>query len=489
MKNHFDWIQKWSVYSPDKVAVREAFSERSYTYAQLNDLSERLATYLTDEKNLKKGDRLAILAENCIEYILLYGAAVKTGVILVPLNYRLIQSEIAFLLQNSEANAIVAARKFKDRLPQARTFIDIDDIETIARQHKRKDSAHFAQEEDLLFILYTSGTTGFPKGAMYTYKMLFWNSINTAMSLIVNTESRTINVMPFFHTGGWNVLTTPFLHHGGYTCLMKNFDPAEVNRLLESEEVTIFMGVPTMLKMMAEDPSFDHTDFSSIEYFIVGGEAMPIPLIETWNNKGVAIRQGYGMTEVGPNLTSLHQDDVIRKIGSIGRENFYVDIKIDGPLENGERTGELLLKGPMVTPGYWKNEAATANNIVDGWFCSGDRVRQDAAGYLYVVDRIKNMYISGGENVYPAEIERVLLKHQGIKECCVVPQPDEKWGESGVAFYSGTAAIAPDELKAYCTSHLAKFKVPKTFIYTEVIPKNDAGKIDRKKLKEIAAEK
>ena len=211
------------------------------------------------------------------------------------------------------------------------------------------------EEDDPIFILYTSGTTGFPKGALYTHKMLFWNSINTAMSLLVNTESRTVNCMPPFHTGGWNVFMTPFLHHGGYICLMKSFDAEIVLKLLEKEKATLFMGVPTMLKRMADEPDFEKTDFSYLYYMIVGGEPMPIPLIEKWHKKNVPVRQGFGMTEVGPNLTSLHQEDAIRKKGSIGRPNFYVQIKVvdeQGYKVSPNQSGELLLKDPMTTPGY-----------------------------------------------------------------------------------------------------------------------------------------
>ncbi|MCB0676793.1 MAG: AMP-binding protein, partial [Saprospiraceae bacterium] len=280
--------------------------------------------------------------------------------------------------------------------------------------------------------------------------------------------------------------TTPFLHHGGYVCLLKKFDPEVVLSLLEKEQVTVFMGVPTMLKMIADVPAFEQADFSSLYYLIVGGEPMPVPLIEQWDAKGVPVRQGFGMTEVGPNLFSLHQRDALRKKGSIGRPNFYVLIRIvdpEGKEVPVDQPGELLLKGPMVTPGYWRNEVATAKTIVDGWFHSGDMLRQDAEGYLFVVDRIKNMYISGGENVYPAEIERVLVAHPAISEVAVIGVPDEKWGEVGKAFVVKNGELTEEEVLAYCRQQLARFKVPKTIAFIESLPKNDTGKIDRRALK------
>lgn len=492
-----DWTQKWAVYSPDKVAVKEYETGRTLTYSELNRLGNRLAHHLTQELGMQKGERIAVLAENCLEFILLFVAAQKTGLILVPLNYRLAAAEVDYLLQNSQPGMILAEQKFQEKLEATENYHQIPirwSIETLGAfcdkaQHKKEDQ-HFStipvKADDPVFILYTSGTTGFPRGALYTHKMLFWNSINTAMSLLVNTESRTINCMPPFHTGGWNVLSTPFLHHGGYTCMMKKFDPAAILGLLQKEKATIFMGVPTMLKMIAEEEAFEQADFSSLYYIIVGGEPMPVPLIEQWDRKGVAIRQGFGMTEVGPNLTSLHQDDAIRKKGSIGRPNFYVQIRIADPnsqdVSIGE-SGELLLKGPMVTPGYWRNEAATEKAIQNGWFHSGDMVRQDEEGYLFVVDRIKNMFISGGENVYPAEVERVLVEHKCISEAVVIGVPDDKWGEVGQAFIVKKATINEEEVIEFCKERLAKFKVPKYVSFIKELPKNDTGKIDRKSLK------
>jgi fatty-acyl-CoA synthase len=243
-----------------------------------------------------------------------------------------------------------------------------------------------------------------------------------------------------------------------------------------------------MLKMLADEPGFEAADLSSLHYIIVGGEPMPVPLIERWHAKGVLIRQGYGMTEVGPNLTSLHQEDAVRKRGSIGRPNYYVQIKIvdeEGQTCAPDQPGELLLRGPMVTPGYWRNKAATQKALEGGWFHTGDLVRQDAEGYLYVVDRLKNMFISGAENVYPAEIERVLVSHPAVSEAAVIGVPDERWGEVGRAFVvlRPAANALEAELLAYCGERLARFKIPKSVVFLEALPKNDAGKINRLGLK------
>jgi len=242
--------------------------------------------------------------------------------------------------------------------------------------------------------------------------MLLWNSLSTALRLNITEFDHTLMVMPPFHTGGWNVLTTPFLHFGASVTLLPKFDADQVLELLEKEKSTLFMAVPTMVKMLAECESFHKVELNALRYFIVGGEALPIPLIEKWAQKNVLIRQGYGLTEVGPNVTSLAAEDAIKKRGSIGFPNFYIESKLvkeDGTDAGTEEIGEFWLKGPVVTTGYWNNASATAKSITNGWFKTGDLLRKDEEGYLYVVDRIKNMFISGGENVYPAEIEKYLI--------------------------------------------------------------------------------
>lgn len=496
MINRFDWTARWALYFPDKVAFSEHESGRTLTWRQVDRLATHLAHHLIGHFGANKGDRIAILSENSLEHMVLFAAAQKTGLILVPLNFRLAPSEIAWLLQDARPLLVIASDTYAEKLPKG-DHLPIWRMEELAAfcESKKTEVPPSAFRpadlcaDDPIFILYTSGTTGFPKGAIYTHQMLFWNSVNTSLSLAIDAGSRTINCMPLFHTGGWNVLITPLWHHGGYTCLMRAFDAATVLRLIEVERPTIFMGVPTMLKMMAERPEFDTADLSSLYYVIVGGEAMPLPLIERWHRKGVPVRQGYGMTEVGPNLTSLHQDDAIRKMGSIGRANFYVEYQIvdeaGRPCAAGQ-PGELLLRGPMVTPGYWQRPKETQAAFIDGWFRTGDQVVEDEEHYLFVVDRIKNMYISGGENVYPAEVERVLLQHPAVREAAVTGVPDERWGEVGKAFVVRADDTSEDELIDYCRQHLAHFKVPRYVVFVESLPKTETGKLDRKALKQMA---
>lgn len=492
-----DWIGKWATYSPHKIALKEDGTERMLSYLQLNIQANRLAKHLVDNHQLAKGDRIAILAENCLEYFILFSVAQKTGCTLVPLNYRLTSSELSHLLALSDPKLTIVEGKFQEKLVGVESHLlgthnyalrEIADLCTDASLSEHFSSIALSPD-DPVFILFTSGTTGFPKGAIYTHKMLFWNSINTSLSLFINTESRSIHCLPPFHTGGWNVLSTPILHHGGYLCVMKKFEPQRTLQLLEHEQITLFMGVPTMLKMMSNEPDFSSSDLSALYYLIVGGESMPIPLIEKWHKKGIPVRQGYGMTEVGPNLTSLHHEDGVRKKGSIGFPNFYVQIEIVNEqgqqVSNGD-AGELLIRGPMVTPGYWRDKKATQEAFTQDWFRSGDIARADAEGYLYIVDRIKNMYISGGENIYPTEIERTLNNHAEISEVAVVGIPDAKWGEVGKAFVVKveSSELTVDQIITYCQAHLASFKIPKSFTFLSTLPKMETGKIDRMALRE-----
>ncbi len=478
--SQFDWIGKWAMYSPDKLAVNDILTSESVTYRELNALAETIAANLYHTYGLRKGDRIAILSPFNVAFVALFGAAQKAGFVLVPINFRLTPSEQSHQLEDSGAEILVFDEIFAETAKQltinqaawSQLVVDVNQI-------------HFEDfdENHPLFILYTSGTTGFPKGALYTHKMLFWNSINTALRLDLNSADVTINCMPPFHTGGWNVLITPLLHAGGTIHLLSKFEEDQLLKEIESTKTTLLMVVPTMLKMMEDSKEYTSFYAPNLRYFIVGGETLPLESIESWANKNIPIRQGYGLTEVGPNITSLNQDDNIRKRGSIGFLNFYVEGRIvanDGSECPPNKVGELWLKGPNVTPGYWNNEEATSSSIEDGWFKTGDLVYKDEEGYFYIKGRKKDMYISGGENVYPSEVERVLREIEGVKEVAVVAIPDQKWGEVGAAFISTSSSLTESIVKEHCLKHLAKFKNPKVIQFLDELPKNSTGKIDKK---------
>ncbi|HMN23361.1 MAG TPA: AMP-binding protein [Ignavibacteriaceae bacterium] len=491
-----DWLANWAKYTPNRMFLREHQRDVQWNYSDFNLRANALADYLLNQYKIKKDDRIAIYSKNKSEHVILFLACIKLGALLVPLNFRLMPRELDILIKDADPKLFFYDEEFKDHIPKLSSIDKIEFVNTLDEITKflfdnniKSDfaSSQILTEDDAVMILYTAGTTGLSKGVIITHKMLFWNSINTGLRLDLHSSDHTQSFAPFFHTGGWNVLFTPFLHHGASHTLLTQFDADLILQLMEKEKATILFGVPTMLQMMADSPYFSKVDLSSVRYAIVGGAPMPIPLINTWHNKGVFIRQGYGLTEVGPNCFSLHQDDAIRKKGSIGFPNFYIETKIvkeDKTECASNEVGELWLKSPVITPGYWKNDKATKESITDGWFHTGDLVKQDEDGYFYVVDRKKNMYISGGENVFPAEVETYLYTNEKVKEAAVIGVDDEKWGEVGKAYIvlKDDQLSNEKEIIDYCKGNLAKYKIPKYVEFLSELPKTEAGKIDKKKL-------
>lgn len=493
-----DWLKRWGLYSPDAIAIKDGETGAEVSYRGLYENARKVAAVLGMDYGITRGDRVAVLASNELEYVDLFFALQRLGAILVPVNFRLTQREVEHIVGDARPKLLLFQKEFagiieglsRDVRPaHCEPFIGEGSPISRALNKTTAPAVPFlAIEDDPCMIIYTSGTTGAPKGAVLSHRMLFWNSINTSLRLNLSQNDSTVIFLPFFHTGGWNVLTTPFLHRGGKLVFLKKFDGDRILSLCESEKSTILFGVPTTMDMMARSPLFDKTSLSSLRYAIVGGEPMPLELIRTWHKKGVPIRQGYGLTEFGPNVFSLNEQDAIRKIGSIGFPNFYVDAKIEGDdgreLGPGE-IGELCLRGPMCMTSYWKNEKATVETIVDGWLHTGDLVRQDDEGYFYVVGRKKDMYKSGGENVYPAELEQVLRTCPGVRDVAVIGVPDAKWGEVGRAFVVRQSdTLSEADLQEFCAKNLAKFKIPKSFVFMPDLPKGDSGKILKRQLRD-----
>lgn len=495
-----DWFEKWAQYSPSAVALRDADSGFAYTYGQANDVVNRTARLLRDEHGVKPGDRIAVLSMNELEYVLLLFVAQKLGAILVPLNYRLAARELEYILRDSTPALLVHQQQYGDviahiagdALPPTRLAFDGPGGLVEQMRDGARNAGHVPMEAGLdspCMILYTSGTTGRPKGAIITPGMLFWNSVNTTMRLDILPGDVAVIFTPLFHTGGWNVLTTPFLHRGATLVFLRKFDADRVLELCDTEGVTILFGLPTIMDMLRRSPRFADARLERVRYAIVGGEPMSLELIRTWQDRGVPVRQGYGLTEFGPNVFSLQEEHAELKIGSIGFTNFYIDARVvddDGrDMPAGER-GELVLRGPVCTPGYWNDPAATADAIRDGWFHTGDIVRQDEEGFFYVVDRKKDMYKSGGENVYPVEVEHFLRTEPRIREVAVVGVPDAKWGEVGMAFVvpAEGAALAEADVLEFCAGRLARYKVPRYVRLVAELPKGDSGKVLKRELRE-----
>ncbi len=491
-----DWLGKRELLTPDRLAlVAEATGSR-YTYRQLNERANRLANALRHTFGIRKGDRMAVLAKNCVEYLDALFATGKLGAILVPLNWRLSVEELAYQLNDCTACVLLVGPEFAATGHALRAQTPVAAL--IAFGDPRVDGA--PQYDDLLahatdepvteeielddphIILYTSGTTGRPKGAVLPHRVLVWNSLNTNVGWELRGDDVSVIHTPLFHTGGINVLTIPLLHAGGTLVLMREWDPQRCLQLIERERVTVFFAVPTMFQQLLSMPNFVQTDFSSVRFFISGGAPCPVPLIEAYQARGIPFRQGYGLTEVSVNCFTLNPEDAIRKVGSVGRPIFHLDARVVDPVGQdvgpGE-IGELWLRGPTVCAGYWNNLEATREAISDGWFHTGDLARLDDEGYYYIVDRKKDMFISGGENVYPAEVERTLYEHPAVLECAVIGVPDERWGEVGCAVIVvrvGTM-LTPGEVVHHCQQQLARYKVPKHVLFVDELPRNSGGKV------------
>ncbi len=499
-----DWLERWALYRPDQVALQDADTGRRYTYAQAKAVVNRAARVLRDELGVQEGDRFAVLSTNELEYVFLLFAAQKIGAILVPLNFRLAPRELEWILADSEPSLLVVQHQFDETATRVGAAalrpkrIAFDGPGGLIERMLDPDRPalpvpQVAGLETPCLILYTAGTTGRPKGAILTPGLICWNSINTMLRLDLLPTDVALTFMPLFHTGGWNVLTTPLLHRGGRVVFLRKFDADRVLELCDSEGVTILFGLPTIMDMLHRSPRFATAKLAQVRYAIVGGEPMPLPLIQAWHARGIPIRQGYGLTEFGPCVYSLQEEHAERKIGSIGFPNFYVDARVvdddDRDLPD-DKVGELVLRGPSCMPGYWRNPEATAQAIRDGWFHTGDLVRRDGEGFYFVVGRKKDMYKSGGENVYPVEVETFLRTHPRIDDVAVVGVPDPKWGEVGLACVTPRPGetLTEADVVAFCQGNLARYKIPRYVRFLPELPRGDSGKVLKRELKAQAAE-
>ncbi len=495
-----DWLKKWNLYSPNNLALTDGDTGESLTYSKLYELSKAGAAVLKNKFGIKKGDRVIHFSTNEISSFTLFFSLSRLGATLVPINYRLTPRELCYVITNAEPTLIVYENSFSGLLTEIKNEINVPEdkwlpltgensFSVLAANETHAEETFSSEALTTALLIYTSGTTGFPKGAMISHQTLFWNSLNTTLRLNICETDAAVIFLPLFHTGGWNVLSTPFLHRGAHVILTKKFEADQVLALSEKYKTSLLFGVPTTMGMMARSEKFQSTNLTTLRYAIVGGEPMPLEHIKVWQNKNIPIRQGYGLTEFGPNVFSLNETDSVRKMGSIGFPNFYVDVKVvdeENKTLSHDQVGELWLKGPMAMTGYWKNPKATEETFHDGWLKTGDLVYFDKENYFYVVGRKKDMYKSGGENVYPAELEQVIQQLPWVRESAVIGVKDEQWGEVGHAFVSVKSEhFDENELREHCLKNLAKFKNPKFFTCLPDLPKGESGKILKRKLVEF----
>ena len=492
----YDWARYNADVAPDKTAIHDLDNDLVVSYGDLEDRVGRLAAYLRDEIGVEQGDRLAVLSLNSPEMLELQFACMRLGTVFVPLNFRLAVPELEYIVGDCapkalftdpglEATArVVAAAAGVAHVVTATSDRSDCTYEQAIEGRKPVTEIVDMTLDDLWTIMYTSGTTGRPKGAMITHSMCLFNAINLGAPAKIDARCVQYTFMPLFHTGGLNVFTNPALHCGATVLLTRAFDPGEVLARISDPAlgVTHFLGVPAMFQFMAQHPSFESADFSRLVSALVGAAPMPVSTLQIWLDRGVALQQGYGMTETGPSCLGLAAEDAGRKIGSAGKPVLHTELKVlgdDGDPVGADEVGVLWVKGPTITPGYWNKPEANESSFVDGWLDTGDAVTVDEEGFYYIVDRTKDMYISGGENVYPAEVENVIYQVPEILEAAVIGVADEKWGEVGraVVVLKEGQAIDEAEIISHCAANLAKFKVPAAVVFTDVLPRNATGKV------------
>ncbi len=494
-----DYLARRCVYAPEAVAVIDAGStpRRRITYGALDARATALARHLRG-RGIARGDRIAMLAHDGVHFYDAFFACGKLGAVFVPLNWRLHPREVETMIAQVTPKLLffdpelAAQAAHLGELPDL-PALEVSSIERITSTSAAADpvTCESLTEADTACLLFTGGTTGLPKAAQISHKQIVWNTLNTHLADIQGSDI-FVNVFPLFHTGGLFAFTLPLLILGGTVVQTRRFHADEVLELIDSERATIFAGVPTMFQMLTAAASWPDCRLDSLRFCMSGGAPMPVPLIERYQrDKGVVFRQGFGMTEFGPGIFSLAAADAIRKAGSVGKPNYFVDARVVD-VATGERlapgeVGELLLRGPTVTSGYFADpEATRAAFDDDGFFHTGDMARIDDDGYFYIVDRLKDMFVSGGENVYPAEIEAVLYEHSEVTMAAVVGVPDARWGEVGIAFVVGAAdpeAGLSDRLLEYLGTRLARYKIPRTIHVVDSLPTSGAGKILKTELR------
>lgn len=480
------WLADHARFRPDAEALYDVDNDRRWTYAQLYDESLRWAGRLAGH-GVKPGDRIAVLAHNRGETFALLFAAVELGAVLFPMNWRLAPAELHWQLGNCSPTVVLVDAPNRDRL-------DLDDALEIeagpGEQRIANPPGSFL--EDPWVLMYTSGSSGRPKGALLTHRQLHFNAMATTNACDLRPGDATLTFTPLFHTGGLNCLSSPLFQRGGRVVLTRGVDVPQALQLIQDEKISLLMGVPTIYQMLADHPDFAGTDLSSVRDALCGGAPLSMPLLERYLARDIPLRQGFGMTEVGPNCFSMPHARLREKIDSVGLPIHHIEARItrsDGTPCDVDEPGELILRGPLVFHGYLNAPEANEKSFDrDGWFHTGDVLSVDADGFFRVRGRLKEMFISGGENVYPAEIEAVLHEVPGVANVAVIGIPDARWGEVGHAFVEPRpgSRVTEEGVLAFLEGKLARFKRPKKVTVMTELPRTASGKIDKPSLRKLA---
>ena len=496
------WLVKREFLTPAKEAVVDG--EKRLSYRELNRRVNRLSHALLG-MDLQIGDRVAILSYNRVEFLEVIMAAAKLGLILVPLNWRLTAPELAFILNDSGAETLffdaglvelvesvgdqtplkqVIAFGEKD-MPRARAYetliADEPDSEPAIEPAPDLDTSHI--------IMYTAGTTGKPKGALLSQGASFWNALNLNLAMDFTSCDRNLLVLPMFHIGGIGLFTLPMIYDGATVVIQRTFDPVKTLALLREENISLFFGVPAIFLALVQHPEFKAEAFKSVRVVMSGGAPLPVSLVAQYHQAGIVLQQGFGMSEAAPSIATLDKNLALEKAGSIGRAVMHLQARVvDDNMQAlpAGSVGELVIRGPNLMQGYWNRPEATKEAFSDGWFHTGDLARMDADGCLYIVERKKDMFISGGENVYPAEVENAIFQIPKIAEVAVIGAKDPKWGEVGraVVVLKEGRKVTADDIIDHLKGSLAKYKIPKSVVFIDQLPRNAAGKVLKNKLRE-----
>ncbi|GAA2218861.1 long-chain fatty acid--CoA ligase [Promicromonospora sukumoe] len=498
------WPRDRALATPDRVAVDDRGV--TLTYRALDARATALAARLLDA-GYGVGDRIATVTGNSSDQVVLFFACAKAGLVLAPLSWRLSPHELAaqldqadpaLVLVEEECGTLADAALERLPLPLSRTALGPHGVEARvpAPTRRRADldarpagpPHRMVRDDDPLLLVFTSGTGGTSRGALLTHANCFWNNLSLSRTVELTSTDVVLSVLPQFHVGGWNIQPLLAWWTGATVVLERTFEPERVLRLVADRRVTTMMGVPTNYLLLAEHPGFAAADLTSLRHAVVGGAPMPEPLLRAWHRRGVALTQGYGLTEAGPNVLCLPDDVARDRLGSAGVPYPHVEVAVADPVTGehlaGPATGELLVRGPSVFAGYFREPEATAASFAGGWLRTGDLVERDADGYYRVVDRLKDVFITGGENVTPAEVEAALRRHPAVADAAVVGVPDDRWGEVGHAFVvpRGGQLTDAEDLEAFCRRELAGFKVPRHFDLVPDLPRSSLNKVVRSAL-------
>ncbi|MGP3956864.1 acyl-CoA synthetase [Nonomuraea sp. 3N208] len=478
------WPARRARMTPDQVAL--TCRGRDYTYGDLRERTYRLASAL----GVERGDRVAYLGPNHPAFVETFFAAGLLGAVFVPLNTRLTTPELRFILEDADASVLLLGEgRDGEGLPGR--HIPAADYEDLLASGSPEPIDEQVGQDDVCLIMYTSGTTGRPKGAMLTHANLTWNAVNLLVDVPLAHDEVTLISAPMFHIAALAQTLIPSVLKGGRAILEPSFDVERTFDLIETERVTVMFGVPSMFNVLAQSPRWAKADLSSVRHLLCGGAPVPLPLIKTYQERGLTFLQGYGMTETAPGALFLGGEHSVDKAGTAGVPCFFSDVRlvtIEGADAAPGEPGEVYVQGPNVMPGYWRRPEESAKVLSpDGWFRSGDVGVADDDGYVRISDRINDVIISGGENIYPAEVESALYSHPAVAECAVIGVPDDRWDEVGkalVVLRPGATAEA-EELLKHLDGRLARFKIPKHLEFVPELPKNAAGKLLKAPLRKL----